>query len=247
MDNNNLNKELYSKELFKVWSEKKGLLPTEEYLIHKYLVNKNAKIIEAGTGGGRIIFEIEKLGFRKLEAFDYVDGMVESCRVQKNKINSKIEFNIADATNLFKYKTAEFDYLIYLQQILCFVSKDLFEQSLQEAHRIGKGHSIYLFSFLNWDSKKYNPLLSKLVNFFRSLRNEKTSKYQLPWLILDRKFNWKLFNSNQPQNLWFKKKYIAKVLNDNGFQIIELKTGGEILGNKNSNNGQLYIVCKQNN
>ena len=64
----NLNKELYSNKLFKVWSEKQGLIPTEEYLIHKYLVNKDAKIIEAGTGGGRIIIEVEKLGFRKLEA-----------------------------------------------------------------------------------------------------------------------------------------------------------------------------------
>ncbi len=52
----NLNKELYSNKLFKVWSEKQDLLPIEEYLIHKYLVNKDAKIIEAGTGGGRIIF-----------------------------------------------------------------------------------------------------------------------------------------------------------------------------------------------
>lgn len=243
----NLNKELYSNKLFKVWSEKQGLIPTEEYLIHKYLVNKDAKIIEAGTGGGRIIFEVEKLGFRKLEAFDFVDSMVEFCRLKKNKLNCNIEFNTADATDLIDYNTGEFEYLIYLQQILCFVSKDLFVQSLKEAYRIGKNNSIYLFSFLNWESKKYNPILSKLVNLFRALRNEKTSKYELPWLMLDGKFNWKLLNSNQPQNQWFKKDYISKVLIDNGFEIIELKTGGEILGSKNSNSGQLYIVCKKTN
>lgn len=241
----NLNKELYSNELFKVWSEKQDLLPIEEYLIHKYLVNKDAKIIEAGTGGGRIIFEIEKLGFRKLEAFDYVDEMVEYCRIKKNEINSKIEFSLADATNLSKYKTCDFDYLIYLQQILCFLNKDQLQLALKEAHRIGKNHSVYLFSFLNWESKIYNPLLSRLVNLFRTLRNEKTSKYQLPWLVLNGKFNWKLLNSNQPKNLWFKKGYISNILIDNGFEIIELKTGGEILGNKNSNSGQIYVVCKK--
>ncbi len=31
----NLNKDLYSEQLFKVWSEKKGLLLIEDYLIKK--------------------------------------------------------------------------------------------------------------------------------------------------------------------------------------------------------------------
>ena len=69
----NLNKTLYSDQLFSLWSSKEELLVIEKYFLEKYLINKNGKVIEAGTGGGRIIFEIEKLGFSNLDAFDYVD------------------------------------------------------------------------------------------------------------------------------------------------------------------------------
>ncbi len=241
----NLNKELYTKKLFKIWSEKCGLLPTEEYLINKYVLNKNSKLIEAGTGGGRIIFEIEKLGFTKLEAFDFVEDMVTFCEEKKKKLNSNIEFKLADAAKLSSYETNTFDYLIYLQQVLCFVDKDLFLQSLNEAHRIGKEKSIYIFSFLNWESKFYNPLLSWMVNFFRIIRNQKKLKYQLPWLILDGKFNWKILNSNQPLNLWFKKENIIKILNDNGFNIVELINGEYTTDENDSKSGHLYIVCQK--
>jgi len=169
----NLNKILYSEQLFKVWSEKKELLLVEDYLIKKYLSNKNGKVIEAGTGGGRIIFEIEKLGFTNLEAFDYVENMISFCKEKKNKLNSLINFEVADATNLKSYETNTFDYLIYLQQVLCFIDEENTHQALKEAHRIGRHNSTYIFSFLNWNSKIYNPILSILVNFYRFLRGEK--------------------------------------------------------------------------
>jgi ubiquinone/menaquinone biosynthesis C-methylase UbiE len=245
--NENLNKELYSEKLFNIWSQKLGLLPSEEYLINQYFLNKESKIIEAGTGGGRIIFEIEKLGFTKLEAFDFVENMITFCKEKKIKFGSNIKFRVADATKLNCYESNSFDYLIYLQQVLCFVDKDLFPQSLREAHRIGNENSVYIFSFLNWESKFYNPFLNWLVNLFRVIRNEKKVKHQLPWLIINGKFNWKFLNSNQPQNLWFKKENIIKILNDNGFNIIELITGENILNKHNSKSGHLYIICKKNN
>jgi hypothetical protein len=173
MNDQNLNKELYSGKLFNIWSKKCGLLPTEKYLLNKYLLNKQAKIIEAGTGGGRIIFEIEKLGFTKLEAFDFVENMITFCKEKKRKFSSNIKFRV--------------------------------------------------------------------------IRNEKKVKHQLPWLIINGKFNWKFLNSNQPQNLWFKKENIIKILNDNGFNIIEIITGENILNKHNSKSGHLYIVCKKNN
>ena len=237
----NLNKDLYSEQLFKVWTEKNDLLPIESYFIKKYLSNIEGKVIEAGTGGGRIIFEIEKLGFSKLEAFDYVENMIAFCKKKKNKLNSAINFKTNDATNLISYNNKEFDYLIYLQQVLCFVDKDLLPKALKEAHRIGKKNSTYIFSFLNWHSKFYNPILSFLVNFFRGLRNEKTCKYKLPWLIIDGKFNWKFLNKNQPQNIWFKENEIITILENNGFSILEVKTQIE-----SSNKPQhIHITCKK--
>ena len=83
----NSNKELYSDELFEIWSEKEEILPIESYFLKKYLLNKNGKTIEAGTGGGRIVFELEKTGFTQLEAFDYVEKMIEFCCKKKYNLN----------------------------------------------------------------------------------------------------------------------------------------------------------------
>ncbi len=241
-NNKNLNKELYSDGLFKVWAEKNDLLPIEEYFIKKYLQNKNGKIIEAGTGGGRIIFEIEKLGFTKLEAFDYVENMINFCIKKKELLKSSVNFKTADATNLVNYTNSDFDYLIYLQQVLCFIDKESLPKALKEAHRIGNSNSVYLFSFLNWDSKFYNPILSLLVNFFRFIRFEKISKQNLPWLIIGDKFNWKFLNKNQPQNVWFKEKDIVNILETNNFSILEVKSKV----NNSDKAGQIHIACKKN-
>ena len=238
-----LNKDLYSNQLFTIWSKKEELLTIEQYFLEKYLVNKNGKVVEAGTGGGRIIFEIEKLGFTNLEAFDYVESMISFCNEKKGPLNSSINFKNADATNLISYNEKEFDYLIYLQQVLCFVDKDLFPKALKEAHRIGKQDSIYIYSFLNWNSKFYNPLLSIMVNFFRILRGEKTNKFELPWLILNEKFNWKFLNKNQPQNIWFKENDIVNILKKNDFSIIEVKSQIDA----SDKMGHLHIACKKTN
>ena len=239
----NLNKTLYSEQLFKVWSEKKELLPIEDYFIKKYFSNKKAKTLEAGTGGGRIIFEIEKLGFINLEAFDYVEKMISFCNNKKQHLKSSIKFKTAYATYLNEYQTEEFEYLIYLQQVLCFIDKEKLPEALKEAHRIGKEESLYIFSFLNWDSKIYNPILSVLVNFLRILRIEKINKYKLPWLNINEKFNWRFLNKNQPNNLWFKEKHILEILKNNGFSIIEIKS--KI--NSSDKIGHIHIACKKAN
>ena len=237
-----LNKDLYSDQLFSVWSSKEDLLPIEKYFLEKYLVNKKGKVVEAGTGGGRIIFEIEKLGFTNLEAFDYVESMISFCNVKKRHLNSSINFKNADATKLIPdYSEKEFDYLIYLQQVLCFLDKDLLPKALNEAYRVGKQDSIYIYSFLNWNSKFYNPILSIMVNFFRILRGEKTNKYELPWLILNEKINWKFLNKNQPQNIWFKKNSILDILKKNGFSLIEVKSQVD----SSDKMGHLHIACKK--
>lgn len=237
----NSNKKLYGDQLFKVWTEKKDLLPIETYFLKKYLTNKSGETIEAGTGGGRIIFEIEKLGFTNLAAFDYVDIMIRFCKKKKEQINSRINFRTADATNLTDFDNNKFDYIIYLQQVLCFIDQALLPRALEEAYRIGKNDSIYLFSFLNWNSKLYNPILSSIVNLIRIIRNEKTNKYKLPWLNINGAFNWKFLNRDQPQNIWFKKKDVIETLEQNGFQIIEIRS--RVLSTNRPEH--IHIACKK--
>jgi len=244
-DVNNLNSELYSNELFEDWISRKGIIPEEEFLIKTHLVDKTKCVVEAGTGGGRISFYIEQLGFNNIFAFDFVPEMIDYANKIAKNISSKIKFDYADATNLSNYDNNSFDYLVYLQQVLCFISnKELFIMSLNESYRIAKKDSIVIYSFLDFDSRVYNSLLSNIISLIRKIRGEKISKQYLPWLKINNKFNWKIFNKNQPINYWVKKDEIVSYLKKAGFIILEVKNSNEIIKNK-KDKGMLYIVCKK--
>lgn len=243
----NLNAELYSNDLFKSWTNKKGLIPVEEFLIKKYLTDTKKNVLEAGTGGGRISFQIEQMGFNNISAFDFVPNMIwYANEVAKNE-GSNVIFKILDASNLEVYESNTFDYLIYLQQVLCFIDKeDLFIDSIKEAYRIAKQDGIIIFSFLDFDSRIYNSTLSQIISILRKLRKEDISKQYLPWLKINNKFNWKLFNKNQPVTYWVKRDQIISVLKEIGFSILEAQNANQVTEqNDKKRIGMLYIVCRK--
>lgn len=245
-DFKNLNAELYSKELFEVWANMKNIFSAEDYFIKKYLTNTTKNVLEAGTGGGRISFYIEKMGFKNISVFDIVPDMIKHANTIAKSTKSNIEFKVADASSLTEYKNDTYDYLVYLQQVLCFISKyELFYDSLKEAYRVTKKDGIVVFSFLDFDSRFYNSTLSLIINILRKIRGEKVLKQYLPWLKINNKFNWKLFNRNQPVNYWVKKNLIITDLKNIGFSILEAKNKNQLNNDSNSRKGMLYIVCRK--
>jgi len=242
----NFSKERYSGELFEDWAVRKGIIPAEEYLLKKYLTDFSKSVIEAGTGGGRISFYIENMGFQNITAFDYVPKMIEHARSVAKEKKSLIKFQVADASDLPEYENSAFDYLIYLQQVLCFVPKELFFNSCAEAYRIAKKGGIVIFSFLDWNSRIYNPTLSWVTNTIRKIRREEVLKQHLPWLKLNGKFNWKLFNKNQPTVFWIKKNEIISDLKNIGFSILEAKNNNQLFNDSDKTRKEmLYIVCRK--
>lgn len=248
MDTNssNLNATLYSNDLFEEWSERDQLLPAEEYLLSKYLTDPTQNVLEAGTGGGSISFYIENMGFKQITAFDFVPRMVEHAKSLAQKRNSCIHFKIGDASHLPKYDNESFSYLIYLQQVLCFIDqKELFSQGLKEAYRIAKTDGIIIFSFLDFDSRAYNSTLSTTLTTLRKLRKEKTGSQYLPWLRIGNKFNWKLLGKNQAVSYWVKKEDILAQLKAIGFKVLEAKNTNQINHETSDRKGMLYIVCQK--
>jgi ubiquinone/menaquinone biosynthesis C-methylase UbiE len=232
-------RELYTNQLFHEWAEKERLMPVETHFISKYLTEKSKRVVEAGTGGGRIIFSIETMGFTNLDAFDFVPRFISLAQERARVQNSRVNFVVADACQLNIYSEETFDYLIYLQQVLCSVPEDQLAQGMKEAFRIAKKGSIAIFSFLNWRSRVFNPLLSVAVNSLKWLRRERVSKYYLPYLRLDDHFNRRLFHRNQPLVYWGTKDDIVEKLTRVGFTIIDVNTEKE-LGYKSTG---IYVVC----
>ncbi|WP_430908643.1 class I SAM-dependent methyltransferase [Maribacter sp. 2-571] len=240
----NPNKDFYTEHMVDSTVRREGVWPEEAAILKKYLTDAAKTVVEAGAGGGRLTFFIEELGFDQVTGFDIVSEMMAIAQKKATERNSKVHFLTGDASNLDCFPDANFDYLVYIQQVLCFVPQPLFHKALMETFRIAKKDATIIFSFLDYHSRFYNPILSFLSNTLRYLRKETVSKHHLPWLKLnDTEFNWKLFAKGQPSIYWPTKDSIIEQLKAVGFRIEEVVKGNEI--HKKGNKGALYIVCKK--
>jgi len=231
--------DVYSGEELKVWADRRKILLQEKYLLDKYVVDVDANIIEAGTGGGRLSLYLYDRGFRNILAFDFVDEMVSRAK----RKNDQIDFICADATRLDGIEGGQFDYAIYLQQIISLVSREKIGTALSESVRVLKDGGVVIYSFLDYRGRIINPLVSGVVNCSRIVRREPVDRKYLPWLRLDGKPNWWFFSSGQACAYWFDREEIIGLIQDLGLTILEIATSADILGRFES--GMLYIVCKK--
>ncbi|MCZ7610829.1 MAG: hypothetical protein M5U17_11760 [Ignavibacterium sp.] len=72
------NKNIFSSKEFDNWLDRDGLQPEEKKLIVDYL-EKDKSTLEAGTASGRILFEMNKLGFTNLSGFDFIPEYISAC------------------------------------------------------------------------------------------------------------------------------------------------------------------------
>ena len=129
----NLTAKLYSNKLLEEWSSKEDIWREEAYFIDKYLLDKSQNVLEAGTGGGRISYYIESLGFDNIDAFDISPEMIEVAKLKAIEIGSKVKFSKLDAANLSVYENESFGYLIYLQQVLSMIADEsLFSKAIED-------------------------------------------------------------------------------------------------------------------
>ncbi|WP_185956460.1 class I SAM-dependent methyltransferase [Changchengzhania lutea] len=234
----------FEEQVIDAWGNRKDLSKIEKYLLPKYLTNNKLKVVEAGTASGIFSFYIEEqLGFKNIKAFDLIPKMIELAREKALAKKSKIDFVQADASNLNCFENNYFDYLVYLGQILCMVPKAYLSKSLNEAYRIGKKDSTYIFSFLDWNSRWFNPILSKVVNLVRFLNGIKTEKYYIPQVkTVDRSINWKFYKKEQHGILWIKKNAAIKLLKKTGFKIVKIYDEEELTHYRGV---AFYIICKK--
>ncbi len=78
-----------------------GLWKSELALIERYLPDKNARLLEAGCGAGRVAVGLWHQGYRNIIAFDFASELVEQAvNLAREQGIAGITFLQADATNL---------------------------------------------------------------------------------------------------------------------------------------------------
>ena len=249
------NKEVFSTVSFRYWASRARLIPDEKFLIENYL-DKRVKTVEAGTAGGRILFEMRSLGFTSLYGFDYVPALIEAAR-KKDSVGS-IQFEVQDAISL-NYEDASFDQIVYLQQIICLIEDEQARfKALSEAYRILRPGGTALFSFLSFEARRrsaaYMPYLVYL-SLLRRLNGSKRAIQYLPWLRLGGKFNWHSLLDSRPYVYWYRLEEIGRLLHEVGFQIVAIGSTHQIKQGLMHNSyqallnepieGMLYVVGKK--
>lgn len=78
-----------------------GLWKSERTLIERFFPDRNAHLLEAGCGAGRVTLGLWELGFRRITAFDFAQELVDQARsLAIERQAEAIQFLHADATKL---------------------------------------------------------------------------------------------------------------------------------------------------
>lgn len=221
-----------------IWGEnqEKPLNRWEQDVLDRYVRRHDGRILEGCSGGGRISHHLWTAGFKNIDAFDFVESFIE----QAKRHNPAIRFFVADARNLSMIPDNSYDYVIYLQQCLCFIPVEGIETALRENYRVCKHGGMAVFSFLNFRGRGINKVISPFLMFLRKCRHEELSPQQLPWLRLQGKKNWDFWRKGQATNYWFTKEEITERLEDVGYSIVEMFTTSE---SHECEGSGIYVVC----
>ncbi len=228
------------------WAQKafSGLDVSEHYVLQKYLDRKDGRILDAGCRGGRISFNLEKMGFSHIDACDTSDYMITTANENKKIADSNVVFFRQDMTDLHDFESGIYQYVIYLQQVLSFISPSLLEPALRESYRVLVTGGVAIFSFLNFEARWYNKALSFFLNVARHRRREHLPAQSLPWLRTGGRYNFRFFAKDQPTAYWFQKEEVLELLKRTGFSVIEVNTRGRILID-NQKKGALFVICQK--
>lgn len=77
-----------------------GLWASEEAMITRFFPDKNARLLEAGCGAGRVSIALWERGYRNLAAFDFAEELIEQAHALVIERDAAIDVFHADATRL---------------------------------------------------------------------------------------------------------------------------------------------------
>jgi SAM-dependent methyltransferase len=75
-----------------------GLWKSEKLLIERFFPDRDARLLEAGCGAGRVTIGLWELGYHNLVAFDFAEELVDQARALAEERSALIPLHHADAT-----------------------------------------------------------------------------------------------------------------------------------------------------
>ena len=143
-----------------------GLWKSEQILIDRFIPEKSTRILEAGTGAGRVSMALWAQGYRDITAFDLSGELLEQARSLASERRADITFFHADATKLDKSPLAElppFDAILFMFNGLMQIPlRRNRRRALRHFHKLGKPGATLLFTTHDRDEGTLEKKLWKL-------------------------------------------------------------------------------------
>lgn len=237
------------------WAEAAGLKPDERALIERYL-KRDAATLEAGTGGGRILVEMQRLGFTSLAGFDFVPELIAEARTADPA--GTVDFEVHDAREL-DYPDRSFEQLLYLQQLLSAVESERDRRRVvAEAFRILRPGGVALFSVLPFEVRAQSPAHRPYLHYLRLLRwlrRSGRSEQLLPRIRVRGRVSPAALRDAGPHVYWYRADEIERELRSAGLDLVAIGTTPQVIGGMMAQSaaalegerldGTMYAVCRK--
>ncbi len=222
------NKRLFQTTEFEAWAASSGLMAEEAFLVDRFL-EKEARTLEAGVGGGRVLLALQRRGFRRLSGFDYVPELVARAHSKQGAVS--LDLRVMEAARL-AYPAAAFDQAIYFGQILCFIEEAPDRRSaVAEAWRVLRPGGVALFSFLVMEARAGSGFYAALLRYWKGLRalsgRRRSVQYQ-PWLRRGGRPNLAALLDRPPYVYWFTVPEALALLRGAGFAVEHVGTSAQL-------------------
>lgn len=127
-----------------------GLWESERLLVERYFPVKDAPLLEAGCGAGRVSVGLWHLGYRHLTAFDFAEEMIDQAQnlVREQGIDG-IRFLIADATQLPRHVLSDMSFvgvLFPFNGLMQIPGRERRRAAMRELQRVCRPGAHFLFT-----------------------------------------------------------------------------------------------------
>jgi SAM-dependent methyltransferase len=218
---------------YESWADRERLTVEETYLYAHYVetLDRDAALLDVGTGGGRFVFELWRRGFRRLHGIDISTRLLQAARDRALREGvTGVQFLERSATDS-GLPDATFDAVVALQQVTSLVGgPTAAERAVGEYFRVLRPGGLLLASALHYAGRRWNPLLSAAVLPLKLLKREfgALDPRCLPQLRFHERLNRELLWSKQPYLYWFGMDEFRTLIARHGFEILELQTSRSI-------------------